>query len=99
MDAFKRGLIVVTVALGCLSVLEIATLAGSPEVFFRDRAGESGVSFRLENSPTDQMFLIETMTGGCAFLDYDGDGLLDIFLVNGAAIRLEPGKRPRIDKS
>ena len=45
------------------------------------------------------MFLIETMTGGCAFLDYDGDGLLDVFLVNGAAIRLEPSKPPRIDKS
>ena len=39
------------------------------------------------------------MTGGCAFLDYDGDGLLDVFLVNGAAIKSESGKAPRIDKS
>ena len=39
------------------------------------------------------------MTGGCAFLDYDADGLLDIFLVNGAALREEADDQPRVDKS
>lgn len=53
---------------------------------FQDRAASAGLSFRLENFATDQKYLVETMTGGCAFLDYDRDGLLDIFLVNGAAI-------------
>ena len=87
------------VALASLCALEVANLASSEEVFFRDRRTESGIDFRLQHSPTDQKFLIETMTGGCAFLDYDGDGLPDVFLVNGADIRLEPGKPPRIDKS
>ena len=32
-------------------------------------------------------------------MDYDGDGLLDIFLVNGARILTEPGKTPHFDKS
>jgi hypothetical protein len=86
-------------AFASLCSLEVARLASSEESFFRDRRTESEIDFRLEHSPTDQMFLIETMAGGCAFLDYDGDGLLDIFLVNGAAIRLEAGAPPRIDKS
>jgi enediyne biosynthesis protein E4 len=39
-----------------------------------------------ESSPTPNKNQPETMTGGVALLDYDGDGYLDIFLVNGAAI-------------
>ena len=45
-----------------------------------------GVNFVLENSPTQQKYLIETMPGGVALLDYNNDGLLDIFLVNGGHI-------------
>jgi hypothetical protein len=66
---------------------------------FRELGPSSGIAFRLENSPTPERNLVETITGGVALLDYDGDGLLDIFLVNGAAIRTEPGEPPRFDKS
>ncbi len=41
------------------------------------------LTFVHRNSPTEQKYLIETMGGGVALLDYDNDGLLDIFLVNG----------------
>jgi hypothetical protein len=45
-----------------------------------------GVDFTLQNSPTPQKFLIETMPGGVALFDYNNDGLLDIFLVNGGRV-------------
>jgi len=45
-----------------------------------------GLDFVLQNSPTPQKYLIETMPGGVALLDYNNDGLLDIFLVNGGHI-------------
>jgi hypothetical protein len=45
-----------------------------------------GLDFTLENSPTPQKYLIETMPGGVALLDYNNDGLLDIFLVNGGHV-------------
>jgi enediyne biosynthesis protein E4 len=41
-----------------------------------------GIDFVLRNSPTSRKYLIETMPGGVALLDYNNDGLLDIFLVN-----------------
>src|ERR1700745_576305 len=45
-----------------------------------------GIDFILQNSPTPKKFLIETMPGGVALLDYNNDGLLDIFFVNGGRI-------------
>jgi enediyne biosynthesis protein E4 len=45
-----------------------------------------GIGFILQNSPTASKYLIETMGGGVALLDYNNDGKLDIFLVNGGAL-------------
>jgi enediyne biosynthesis protein E4 len=53
----------------------------------------AGLDFRLQNSPTPAKYLIETMPGGIALLDYNQDGLLDIFLVNGGRIT-DPMKLP-----
>lgn len=52
-----------------------------------------GLDFTHRNSPTSQKYLIETMGGGVGLLDYDNDGLLDIFLVNGGKLA-DPVKSP-----
>ena len=53
---------------------------------FEDISEKAGVHFTTQNSPTPNKNQIETMVAGVALLDYDGDGYLDIYLVNGAAI-------------
>lgn len=57
------------------------------------------IAFTQANSPTSRKYLPETMGGGVALLDYDNDGRLDIFFVNGAKIEdpMPPGRAP--DKS
>ncbi len=45
-----------------------------------------GLDFKQENSPTAAKYLIETMGGGVALFDYNNDGLLDVFLVNGGQL-------------
>lgn len=52
---------------------------------FVDVAAASGVDFRHNNAASAQKYLIETMGAGCAWLDYDQDGYMDLYLANGAA--------------
>ncbi len=63
---------------------------------FADVTAKSRVNFHCNASKTSQKYLIETMVGGVAMLDYDGDGLLDLFFVNGAALwdTMPAGKEP-----
>ena len=42
----------------------------------------SGITWRHENGRSPDYYLPETTGAGCAFLDYDNDGWMDIYLVN-----------------
>jgi hypothetical protein len=59
--------------------------AATPGLFV-DITQKSGVNFRYQASHTSRKYLIETMGPGVALFDYDNDGRLDIFLVNGAPL-------------
>jgi hypothetical protein len=58
-----------------------------------DLSHPAGIDFTHRNSPTSQKYLIETMGGGVALLDYNNDGLLDIFLVSSGKLD-DPVKLP-----
>jgi hypothetical protein len=60
-------------------------LAPSP-IRFRNIASAAGLDFVLQNHATPEKHEIETMLGGVAAFDYNGDGLTDIYFTNGAAI-------------
>jgi hypothetical protein len=53
---------------------------------FSEIAESRGVHFQHAAFHTAKKFLIETMGSGVALFDYDNDGRLDVFLVNGAPI-------------
>ncbi len=53
---------------------------------FEDVTAAAGVHFMHRAAHTPHKYLIETMGSGVALLDYNNDGRLDIFAVNGAPI-------------
>lgn len=55
-------------------------------IVFEDIAERAGLRFVTDSSPTPNKNQPETMVAGVALLDYDNDGYLDVYLVNGAAI-------------
>jgi enediyne biosynthesis protein E4 len=68
-------------------------------VAYTDITEGSGVRFRNHNSPTPEKYLIETMTGGVALIDYDADGWPDIFLINGAKLHSGQKNDEPLDKT
>src|SRR2546423_1058118 len=70
---------------GCCVLAVIAAPRLLP-IRFRNVAADAGISFVLENHPTARKHMIETMPGGIAVFDYDGDGRPDIYFTNGAEI-------------
>jgi enediyne biosynthesis protein E4 len=55
-------------------------------IAFEEIAQRSRLGFISDSSPTQNKNQPETMVAGVALLDYDNDGYLDVFVVNGAAI-------------
>lgn len=63
-----------------------------PRVTFTDITHQAGVRFRHQNAASGDKLLPETMGGGCAFFDFDGDGDQDLLFVN--SLRYWPWDRP-----
>jgi len=81
--------------IGTLSLLSFAQNAAQSEKMqpiadtpgrFVDITKKSGVNFQYQSSHTSKKYLIETMGAGVALFDYDNDGRLDIFLINGTPL-------------
>jgi len=59
---------------------------------FVDRTGRSGIRFRHLSGSPEKDFIFEVNGSGVALFDADGDGDLDIFLVNGSKLSFAPGE-------
>jgi hypothetical protein len=68
-------------AMGSMARMVAAQSPASP-LFEEVPASASGITWRHVNARSAEYYLPETTGAGCAFLDYDNDGWMDIYLVN-----------------
>src|SRR5256885_4166487 len=69
-------------------------VAAAESVRFTDVTAAAGIRFRHTSGASGRLYLPETMGAGGAFLDYDGDGRQDLFLLNGTRLPGFRGKGP-----
>lgn len=84
----------------CVLILWVLANSSAPaQADFIDATAESRIHFVFDASKTPDKYLIEAMGGGVATIDADNDGKLDLFFVNGAALRTGMSSKDRADKS
>jgi hypothetical protein len=71
-------------------MLGLSAFAPAPPLFEEVPPARSGITWAHDNAISPQRYLPESLGPGVAFLDYDSDGWLDIFLVNGGLSPLVP---------
>ncbi len=73
---------------------ESAALGQPPP--FEEGAAAAGISFFYESGATEgRLFIADTMGGGVGLIDYDNDGWLDIYFVNGCVFPFDAKKPPK----
>ena len=64
----------------------VKTQQAEPEIYFEDVTDRAGL--KLERvAAAEKRYLIEAMGGGVAFIDYDRDGWLDVYLTNSPTVQ------------
>ena len=97
MTAWWTALCVASV-LACSCTKPASEPKFGPPALFRDATLETGLKFRHFTGATGQYLLPEIMGAGVALIDYDNDGDLDVYLIQGTALTpgqpLPPGWKP-----
>jgi enediyne biosynthesis protein E4 len=82
---------VALLAAACSRESSSAPRAGEP--WFEDAAAAAGVDFVHDSGHRTRHFLPESVAGGCAIFDYDGDGWMDLYFTQAGP--MEPDGKPR----
>ncbi|HXJ93253.1 MAG TPA: CRTAC1 family protein [Terriglobia bacterium] len=63
-----------------------AAAGAEPQITFRDVAAEAGITPKLVCGTPEKKYIIEVNGTGCVWFDYNNDGYVDLYIVNGSTI-------------
>jgi len=90
--ALSKTLALASLAL-CALVSSSRTTRSQPEVVhFTDASEQAKITFKHFSTP-EKRYIVESMSGGVALIDYDNDGYLDIYFVNSLTVEMVKAKR------
>lgn len=97
MTNLLRSSLRLVVAIACLAAVAATAQGKKPTAasgtLFADVTRASGIDFHLTCGSSDKRYIMDSMCGGVAVFDYDNDGWMDIYLVNGSTLEdLRTGK-------
>jgi hypothetical protein len=80
------GCIGASILAGILAFRPRHTVQAEGPIRFRDVTRKTRITFKHTDGSSGRRYIIEAMSAGLALLDYDGDGLVDIYFLNGAPL-------------
>ena len=85
--SFRSGwlVLITTISTLLLTLTPLPALSIESPIHFTDVTDTAGIHFEHTDGATGAFHLPETLGAGGAFLDYNNDGYLDLYLVNSAA--------------
>ena len=81
-------------SIGATAILAQSTT--SPGARFRDITRDAGITFQHHAAP-EKKYIVESMSGGVAMLDFDNDGLVDLYFVD--SLTVDTAKTPSAARS
>ncbi len=74
-----------------VTLVTVLSSIGSLQAFprFKDITAQAGLDFTLTSGLPSKEYILESMSGGVGWIDFDSDGWMDIYLVNGSTLEGE----------
>ncbi|TKJ37078.1 MAG: hypothetical protein CEE38_09250 [Planctomycetes bacterium B3_Pla] len=82
-----------TAAVGLACVGFLSSAGAQCPIQLSDITKETGITFKHTDGSCGRYYIMETVTAGLALFDYDGDGDVDIYFLNGSPL---PGKQSKV---
>ncbi len=70
-----------------LTAVALAAKPAAAEILLRDVTTQTGITFRHTDGGSGKEYIVEYISAGLALMDYDGDGDVDIYFLNGAPLQ------------
>ncbi|MHC5185038.1 MAG: CRTAC1 family protein [Planctomycetota bacterium] len=95
LKAFHTRLMPLFIATTLLIAMRMVSAGDSKApIILKDVTDETGISFRHVDGSSGNLYIMETVSAGLALFDYDNDGDIDIYFLNGAALKGAAYKNP-----